>query len=170
MQLYLGFQTLLKVHVTSTGCYSGFFHLDESTSRFQLLAASQRSLRSHSQRLLHTYFNHSVPTFGRDFLSSIPALPREVLPPIPGLRGELLSLSPVLPGALVLPSLGWLGKFLSLTLVFLSPNGCVKIISEANLSQKAQPLLSPALIVECLGGENIEDGCDQVHCNIGDCD
>ena len=77
---------------SSTFDYSGFFHLDESTSKFPLLAASQRSLRSHSQCLLHTYFSHAVFTFGREIFASVPALPREVLPPIPALQGELLSL------------------------------------------------------------------------------
>ena len=137
MHLYSGLHSFLKVHLTSIACYSGFFHLDDSTSKFLLLAASQRSLHSHSQRLLHTYFSHSVPTFAREFLASILALPCEVLPPIPGLLAELLSfsLSLLLPGALLSPSLGWLGKFLSLTFVFLSLNGCVQNRSEANLSQ-----------------------------------
>ena len=85
MQLYSGLQSLLKVHVTSTGCYSECFNLDESTSKLLLLAASQRSLRSHSQCLLHTYFGHSVPTIGREFLASIPALPCEFLSTIPSL-------------------------------------------------------------------------------------
>ena len=93
MHLYLGLKSLLKVHVTSTGCYSECFHLDDSTFKLPLLAASQRSLCSHSQCLLHTYFSHSVPTFGREFLASIPALPCKLLSPIPGLRGKLLSLS-----------------------------------------------------------------------------
>ena len=133
MHLYLGLKSLLKVHVTSTGCYSECFHLDDSTFKLPLLAASQRSLCSHSQCLLHTYFSHSVPTFGREFLASIPALPCKLLSPIPGLRGKLLSLSVSLSlllciyidGALLSPSLGWLSEFLSLALVFLSPNGCV---------------------------------------------
>ena len=93
MHLYLGLKSLLKVHVTSTGCYSECFHLDDSTFKLPLLAASQRSLCSHSQCLLHTYFSHSVPTFGREFLASIPALPCKLLSPIPGLRGKHLSLS-----------------------------------------------------------------------------
>ena len=82
-----------EVHLTSMGFYSRFFHVDESTSKFPLLAASQRSLCSYSQRLLHTYVNHSEPTFGREFLASIPALSCKVLLPIPGLRGRLLNLS-----------------------------------------------------------------------------
>ena len=93
MHLYLGLKSLLKVHVTSTGCYSECFHLDDSTFKLPLLAASQRSLCSHSQCLLHTYFSHSVPTFGREFLASIPALPCKLLSPISGLRGKPLSLS-----------------------------------------------------------------------------
>ena len=129
MHLYLGLKSLLKVHVTSTGCYSECFHLDDSTFKLPLLAASQRSLCSHSQCLLHTYFSHSVPTFGREFLASIPALPCKLLSPIPGLRDKLLSLSlscsEYIYGALLSPSLGRLGEFLSLALVFLSPNGCV---------------------------------------------
>ena len=134
MHLYLGLQSLLEVHVTSTGCNSECFHLDESTSKFQLLGASQRSLRSHSQRLQHTYFGHSVPLLEESF-----TLPFLLF--IPGLRGELLSfslsLSPALFGALLLLNLGRLCKFLLIALLFLSPNGCVQNKSEANLSHKA---------------------------------
>ena len=55
IHLYSGLQSLLEVHVTSKGCYSEIFHLDESTSKLLLFAASQTSLHFNSQCLLHTF-------------------------------------------------------------------------------------------------------------------
>ena len=133
MHLYLGLQSLLKVHATSMGCYSECFPLDESTSKFPLLAASQKTLLSHSQRLQHTYFGHSVHFWKRvsHFHSCCLFLVCE------GNFFLSLSLSPALFGALLLLNLGRLCKFLLIALLFLSPNGCVQNKSEANLSHKA---------------------------------
>ena len=178
MHLYLGLKSLLKVHVTSTGCYSECFHLDDSTFKLPLLAASQRSLCSHSQCLLHTYFSHSVPTFGREFLASIPALPCKRLSPIPGLRGKLLSLSPALYIYIYIyiyiwrTSLAqsWSAWQISFTCTCFSvpQRLCSYKIDQRQTHHKKHGLCQVLHeSAKCLRGENIEDGCDQVHCNTG---
>ena len=145
MHLYSGLHSFLNVHMKSTGCYSGFFHLDESTSKFLLLAAS------------HSCF-HSC------------SAPRSSLTHSCSARQTSLSLSLLL--CLVhfsCPVLVGLANFFLSLLFFCLPTVVYKI-DQRQTYHKPQPLLSPAFIVECLGGENIEDGCDQVHCNIGDND
>ena len=148
MHLYSGLQSLLEVYVTSTCCYSECLHLDESSSKFPLLAASQRSLCSHSQHLQHTYFGHSVATFGREFLRSV--------------RGTFLSLSLALIGTLLLLSLGGLANFFQLHLFFCPPTVVYKINQRQNHHKKNNLCQVLHKSVECLRGENIGDGCDQV--------
>ena len=156
MHLYSGLHSFFKVHLTSVGCYSGCFHLDESTSN--LLQAKQLSAPIHNTCCIPisiTLYPLLVESFSLPFLL---CLAKFSCPFLVCEADFLISLSlcPALPGPLLSPSLGWLGQFLSRTLVFLSPNGCVQNSSEANLSQKARPLSNPAFIMEYLGGDNIQ--------------
>ena len=151
MHLYSDLQSFLEVHVMSTCCYSECFHLDESTSKFPLLAAAY---------LFWSLCRH----FGREFLTSIPALPRKLMLSICGLRGELfslsLSLSPALIGVLLSLSLGGLANFFQLHLFFCPPTVVYKINQRQIYHTKYDLCQVLHKSAKCLRGENIEDGCD----------
>ena len=175
MHLYSGLHSFLKVRVTSTDCYSGFFFtwMSQLLNFRCLLQAKALSAPIHNACCIPisvTLYLLLVESFSLPFLLYLMKFSRPFLVCKADFSLSLsLSLSCSAWRTSLAQSLSaWRISFSCS--VFLSPKGCVQNRSEANLSQKAQPLSCPALIVECLGGENIADGCDQVHCNIGDCD
>ena len=125
----------------------------------------------HPQCLLHTYFGHSVPTFGREFLASIPALPCKLLLPIPGLWGKFLALALSLLLCMAhfsRPVLVGLANFFLLHLFFCPPMIVDKIDQRQTYHKKHKLCQVLHKSSKCLRGKNIEDGWEQiVHCNRG---
>ena len=129
MHLYSGLHSFLKVRVTSTDCYSGFFFtwMSQLLNFRCLLQAKALSAPIHNACCIPisvTLYLLLVESVLLPFLLYLVKFSR---PFLVCKVDFFLSLFPALPGALLLPSLCRLGEFLSLALFFCLPKVVYKI-------------------------------------------
>ena len=133
MHLYSGLHSFLKVRVTSTDCYCGFFFtwMSQLLNFRCLLQAKALSAPIHNACCIPisvTLYLLLVESFSLPFVLYLVKFSRPFLVcKVDFFLSLSLSLSPALPGALLSPSLCRLGEFLSLALFFCLPKVVYKI-------------------------------------------
>ena len=150
MHLYLGLHSFLEVHVNSTGCCSGFFTWMNQLPNFRcMLQAKDLYAPIHNACCIPisvTLFPLLVESFSLPFLL---CLAKFSCPFLVCKANYFLSLS--LSAWHTSLAQSWLAWQICFSHSYFSvSNSFVQHRSQANLSQKAQPMLSPALIVKCM--------------------